>query len=114
MVKNKPLCPVTLFVDSQVSDRCPWATCFSFCRKRIFVPTYYPIFCSFFFRLCSANTAVQETYMTLLRKRLDAASKFSKIIINNIEKLRKHDYVKGIFCAVKNENVQFKHLTSFL
>ena len=22
------LCPVTLLVDSQVSDRCPWATCF--------------------------------------------------------------------------------------
>ena len=22
------LCPVTVLVDSQVSDRCPWATCF--------------------------------------------------------------------------------------
>ena len=26
--KKKTLCPVTLHVDSQVSDRCPWATCF--------------------------------------------------------------------------------------
>ena len=26
--KKKSLCPVTVFVDSQVSDRCPWATCF--------------------------------------------------------------------------------------
>ena len=26
--KKKPtLCPVTVLVDSQVSDRCPWATC---------------------------------------------------------------------------------------
>ena len=25
---KKKLCPVTLLVDSQVSDRCPWATCF--------------------------------------------------------------------------------------
>ena len=25
---NKSLCPVTILVDSQVSDRCPWATCF--------------------------------------------------------------------------------------
>ena len=26
--KKKPLCPVTVLVDSQVSDHCPWATCF--------------------------------------------------------------------------------------
>ena len=26
--KKKPLCPVTVLVDCQVSDRCPWATCF--------------------------------------------------------------------------------------
>ena len=26
--KRKTLCPVTVLVDSQVSDRCPWATCF--------------------------------------------------------------------------------------
>ena len=25
---KKTLCPVTVFVDFQVSDRCPWATCF--------------------------------------------------------------------------------------
>ena len=25
--KKKTLCPVTVLVDSQVSDRCPWATC---------------------------------------------------------------------------------------
>ena len=24
---KKSLCPVTVLVDSQVSDRCPWATC---------------------------------------------------------------------------------------
>ena len=26
--KPKLLCPVTVLVDSKVSDRCPWATCF--------------------------------------------------------------------------------------
>ena len=26
--KKTTLCPVTVLVDSQVSDRCPWATCF--------------------------------------------------------------------------------------
>ena len=26
--KTKTLCPVTVLVDSQESDRCPWATCF--------------------------------------------------------------------------------------
>ena len=31
--KKKILCPVTVFVDSQVSDRCPLATCFSFVPK---------------------------------------------------------------------------------
>ena len=25
--KKQTLCPVTVLVDSQVSDRCPWATC---------------------------------------------------------------------------------------
>ena len=25
---RKKLCPVTVLDDSQVSDRCPWATCF--------------------------------------------------------------------------------------
>ena len=25
--KKTTLCPVTVLVDSQVSDRCPWATC---------------------------------------------------------------------------------------
>ena len=25
--KKTPLCPVTVLVDSQVSDRCLWATC---------------------------------------------------------------------------------------
>ena len=25
----KTLCPVTVLVDSQVSDRCPWATCYN-------------------------------------------------------------------------------------
>ena len=25
--KKQPLCPVTVLVDSQVSDHCPWATC---------------------------------------------------------------------------------------
>ena len=25
--RKKTLCPVTVLVDSQVSDRCPWATC---------------------------------------------------------------------------------------
>ena len=25
--KKKTLCPVNVLVDSQVSDRCPWATC---------------------------------------------------------------------------------------
>ena len=25
--KKKKLCPVTVLVDSQVSDRCPWAAC---------------------------------------------------------------------------------------
>ena len=25
--KTKTLCPVTVLVDSQVSNRCPWATC---------------------------------------------------------------------------------------
>ena len=29
MVKKLPLCPVTVLVDSQVSDSCPWATCYS-------------------------------------------------------------------------------------
>ena len=28
--RKKKLCPVTVFVDSKVSDRCPWATCFVF------------------------------------------------------------------------------------
>ena len=28
--KNKSLCPVTILVDSQMSDRCPWATCLNF------------------------------------------------------------------------------------
>ena len=28
--KKTTLCPVTVLVDSQVSDRCPWATCFRF------------------------------------------------------------------------------------
>ena len=28
--KKKSLCPVTILVDSQVSDRCPWATCYLF------------------------------------------------------------------------------------
>ena len=28
MVKTQPFCPVTVFVDSQVSNRCHWATCF--------------------------------------------------------------------------------------
>ena len=27
-MEKKTLCPVTVLVDSQVSDRCPWATCF--------------------------------------------------------------------------------------
>ena len=27
--KKQTLCPVTVLVDSQVSDRCPWATCFA-------------------------------------------------------------------------------------
>ena len=31
--KKKTLCPVTVLVDSQVSDRCPWATCFYFSLK---------------------------------------------------------------------------------
>ena len=26
-VKTQLLCPVTVLVDSQVSDHCPWATC---------------------------------------------------------------------------------------
>ena len=26
-ITTKTLCPVTVLVDSQVSDRCPWATC---------------------------------------------------------------------------------------
>ena len=26
--KKATLCPVTVLVDSQVSDHCPWATCF--------------------------------------------------------------------------------------
>ena len=26
--KKQLLCPVTVLVDSHVSDRCPWATCF--------------------------------------------------------------------------------------
>ena len=29
MVKTQLLCPVTVLVDSQVSDRCPWATCYN-------------------------------------------------------------------------------------
>ena len=28
--KPQLLCPVTVLVDSQVSDRCPWATCLTF------------------------------------------------------------------------------------
>ena len=28
METKTTLCPVTVLVDSQVSDRCPWATCF--------------------------------------------------------------------------------------
>ena len=31
--KKTTLCPVTVLVDSQVSDCCPWATCFFFQRK---------------------------------------------------------------------------------
>ena len=30
--KKKTLCPVTVLVDSQVSDRCPRATCFIFAQ----------------------------------------------------------------------------------
>ena len=30
--KKKKICPVTVLVDSQVSDRCPWATC-CLCEK---------------------------------------------------------------------------------
>ena len=29
---KKSLCPVTVLVDSQMSDRCPWATCY-ICNK---------------------------------------------------------------------------------
>ena len=29
------LCPVTVLVDSQVSDRCPWATCFLLHKSRV-------------------------------------------------------------------------------
>ena len=32
--KKKPLCPVTVLVDSQVSDHCPWATCFKTPRHK--------------------------------------------------------------------------------
>ena len=35
--KTTTLCPVTVLVDSQVSDCCPWATCFSF-----FFSVYHP------------------------------------------------------------------------
>ena len=37
--KKKKLCPLTIFVDSQVSDRCPCATCFARdeMRKRHFI-----------------------------------------------------------------------------
>ena len=31
------LCPVTVFVDSQVSDRCPWATCLNVCPTVIVI-----------------------------------------------------------------------------
>ena len=33
--KKTTLCPVTVLVDSQVSDRCPWATCFLFLLQNI-------------------------------------------------------------------------------
>ena len=33
--KKKTICPVTVLVDSQVSDRCPWATCFSYLNTKI-------------------------------------------------------------------------------
>ena len=37
--KKTTLCPVSVFVDSQVSDRCPWANCFARdeMRKRHFI-----------------------------------------------------------------------------
>ena len=34
--EKKSLCPVTVLVDSQVSDRCPWATCFFFCHVLLY------------------------------------------------------------------------------
>ena len=34
--KKNSLCPVTVLVDTQVSDRCPWATCLEDGSKRTF------------------------------------------------------------------------------
>ena len=42
-VKKNTLRPVTLLVDSQVSDLCSWATCFFFC---LFVFCFYFFFCA--------------------------------------------------------------------
>ena len=42
---NKSLCPVTILVDSQVSDRCPLATCI-FLQIFILSPGYRP--CNFY------------------------------------------------------------------
>ena len=39
---KKQHCPVTVLVDSQVSDRCPWATCF--CLFPSFSQVLGPIF----------------------------------------------------------------------
>ena len=50
--KKKTLCPVTVFVDSQVSDRCPWATCLFFFSPA--VPPFVRL--SFFSCLYAANS----------------------------------------------------------
>ena len=46
-IEKKLLCPVTVLVDSQVSDRCPWATCLLL----FFCVFFFSFFFSFFFFL---------------------------------------------------------------
>ena len=54
--KKQLLCPVTVLVDSQVSDLCPWATCF-----KILIPKKYKYRQVKTFLLCGLIIIIQST-----------------------------------------------------
>ena len=65
MVKKKKLCPVTVLVDSQVNDRCPWATCF------FFFFFFFFFCCCFFFG--GGGLSSHTFYLSMLYFSLDMA-----------------------------------------